>query len=163
MKMLSGLTYSCSCTKKQRSHTRTRSGKYGSIWSIWSAVRKLSHSGDMPRSTNVVASRAWHSRQVLPIDLSSDVAGEHVTFLIIDLPCKTAVNRALNLHTVLIKNCSTRRPWLDVELLTQSSLQLPFDPLAIGPVRYSSDPRNDCAPKRPPECDCGRKSSEGSP
>jgi hypothetical protein len=60
----------------------------------------------MPRSTNVVASRAWHSRQVLPIDLSSDVAGEHVPFLIIDLPCKTAVNRALNLLMILIQNCS---------------------------------------------------------
>jgi hypothetical protein len=30
-------------------------------------------------------------------------------------------------------------------------------------AQYSPGPTNDCAPKQPPECDCGRKSSEGSP
>src|SRR5262245_61658855 len=61
--MCSGLTYSCSCTRKQLPQTSTCSGKYGSIRSSSAAVKKLSQSGDMPKSTNVVSSGAWHSRQ----------------------------------------------------------------------------------------------------
>ncbi len=63
MKMSDGATYSSSCTRKHSSQTQTCSGKNASMALASSAGTKLSHSGDMPRSTKVWESGWSQNRQ----------------------------------------------------------------------------------------------------
>src|SRR3954469_3151434 len=66
--MSSPVTYSSNWTRKHRSQTQTWRGKNGSIWFNWSPRRKLSHKGDIPRSTTV-----W--RNAVPQNLQAPDTG----------------------------------------------------------------------------------------